>query len=111
MKKLDLQAAQAIPVGDVVGVINGGIQFVDAVAPIAKVLFNKIDEFIKSLNIGKNNPNSVVNVRKRIAVLEEIAKAMAAKDLLQKEVNKGIIARLEILEKSLSSSSSNAPVS
>jgi hypothetical protein len=90
-KKLTLKAAQDINPVDVVAVINGGIQFVDAVAPVAKVLFAKINEFIKSLNLGKNNPNSAQNVRKRLAALE-------AKDTLQKQVNKLVEDRLTALE-------------
>jgi hypothetical protein len=90
-KKLTLNAAQAIDPGKVVDIINGGIQFVDAVAPIAKVLFGKLNEFIQSLNIGKNNPNSPVNVRKRLAALE-------AKDTLQKQLNKLFEERLTALE-------------
>lgn len=90
-KKLTLKAAQGINPVDVVNVINGGIQFVDAVAPIAKVLFGKLNEFIQSLNIGKNNPNSPVNVRKRLAALE-------AKDALQKQLNKLTEDRLTALE-------------
>ncbi len=92
MKKLTAKSAQQIPVGNVVEVITGGIQFVEAVAPIAKILFDKINEFVKSLNIGKNNPNSPINVRKRIAALE-------AKDMLQKELNKVIAAEIEALKK------------
>jgi hypothetical protein len=107
MKKLTLKSAQAIPVGDVVAVINGGIQFVDAVAPIAKVLFDKINQLVQS--IGKKNPGSPANRLLRIEALE-------AKDLLQKEVNKlqnqvneDFEKRIAALEASLSSS--NAPVS
>lgn len=91
MKKVNLSTAQGMKPIDVVAAINTGIQIVDTIAPVAKVLFDKINEFLKSLNLGKNNPNSPKNVRLRLEALE-------AKDKLQKELNKLTEARLVALE-------------
>jgi DNA-binding IscR family transcriptional regulator len=89
MRKLNAKQAEEIPIGDVVAVINGGIQLVDAAAPVLSILFNKVNDWITQL--GKNNPNSPKNVRLRLAALE-------AKDALQKELNKTFEARLAALE-------------
>lgn len=88
-KQLTLAGAQALKPVDVVSVVTGGIQIVEAAAPVIKVLFDKLTDLISSL--GKNNPNSPKNVRLRLAALE-------AKDLLQKEQNKLVEARLAALE-------------
>ncbi|MDW8420130.1 MAG: hypothetical protein RML37_12035 [Chitinophagales bacterium] len=88
-KQLTLAGAQALKPIDVVSVVTGGIQIVEAAAPVIKVLFDKLNDLITSL--GKNNPNSPKNVRLRLQALE-------AKDLLQKELNKTFEARLAALE-------------
>jgi len=95
-KKIDLKAAKATNPGDIVAVINAGIQIVDAAAPVLSVLFDKINTWIQSL--GSKNPNSPKNVRLRLEALE-------AKDVLQKQINKlnddfraEATARLEALE-------------
>lgn len=86
-KKIDRKAAQAITPDEILGVLQGGIDFVGAAEPLIKILFDKISEAIK--NMG--GPNSPQGRRRRIEALE-------AKDLLQKELNKAIISRLELLE-------------
>jgi hypothetical protein len=88
-QKLTLKQAGGLTPEQAISLINGGIQFVDAVQPTLRVLFDKLTNFIASL--GKNNPNSPKNVRLRLQALE-------AKDQLQKELNKQFEARLQALE-------------
>lgn len=91
-KKINLKSAKSISPNEVLDVINGGIQIVDAAAPVLKVLFDKIGELINSL--GKKNPDSPRNVRLRLAALE-------AQNKLQKELNKTYEERLAKLETGL----------
>jgi len=86
-KKLTAQDAEAITPDEILGYLQGGIEFVGAATPIIKVLYDKIAEAIKNLG----GPNSPQGRRRRIEALE-------AQNLLQKEVNKVNDARLKALE-------------
>lgn len=86
-KKLSAEDAQAITPGEIHAVLQGGVQFIGEAEPIIKVLFEKISGWVNSLG----GPNSPKGRLKRIEALE-------AKDLLQKELNKTVDARLLALE-------------
>lgn len=86
-KKLTAQSAEAITPDEILGVLQGGVDFVGAATPIIKLLYDKIAEAIK--NMG--GPNSPQGRRRRIEFLE-------AQNLLQKEVNKQTAAKLAELE-------------
>lgn len=88
-KKLTLSDAKKLQPVDVIGVLQTGVQLVDAAQPIISVLFDKLTELFKGL--GKKNPNSPANRLKRIEILE-------AQNLAQKELNKTLEARLAALE-------------
>lgn len=77
MKKLT--PAQLAPLNpeEIIAVITGGIQFIDANKDSIKLAFDKIGEFFRSIG----GPNSLGGRLKRIQALE-------AKDRLQKELNK-----------------------
>lgn len=86
-KQLSKAQAEAITPGEILGILQGGVDFVGAATPIIKVLYDKIAEAIK--NMG--GPNSPQGRRRRIEALE-------AQNLLQKEINKVNEARLAALE-------------
>ena len=86
-KKLTAQDAEAITPDAILGILQDGVEFVGAATPIIKVLYDKIADAIK--NMG--GPNSPQGRRRRIEALE-------AQNLLQKEVNKTLEARISVLE-------------
>lgn len=86
-KNIDLKTAEAIPVDEIVKVITGGINLIGAVEPLLKILFDKISEAIKNAG-GINSP---MGRRRRIEALE-------AQNILQKELNKTILARLHEID-------------
>jgi len=89
MKKISSKDAPQIPIGDIVGVINGGIQLVEATGPLLKTLWDKVADWVVTL--GKSNPNSPKNVRLRLAAVE-------AQNKLQKEENKLLWAEINALK-------------
>jgi len=78
MRKISKADLPNISATDVIGIINGGIQLVDAAAPVISQLFNKINDALAKLG---NRANSPAGRLRRIEALE-------AKDALNKEVFK-----------------------
>lgn len=90
MRKIELKDAQEIPVDKLPGIIQTGIEVAaEAAAPILKTLFQRLNEWLKTL--GKNNPDSPANVRLRLKLME-------SKDELQKKVNSHLQQQLNALE-------------
>jgi hypothetical protein len=87
MRKIKRAELPNISPNEIIDIVKGGVQLVDATLPFIKELFDKISEGVKNLG----GPNSAQGKRRRIEALE-------AKDLLQKELNKLTNARLEALE-------------
>ena len=77
MKKIQARELAPLTPGEIISLIKGGVQFIDANKDDIKMVFDKIADFFRSIG-GPNSPGGRL---KRIEALE-------AKDRLQKELNK-----------------------